>query len=61
MYRWSTVQMEQPIRFVGGMMSHFLLIAFIFSGKVAIREERAGWLRFDEKGESLKYSSRRVD
>lgn len=53
--------MEQPVRFGGGKMSRFLLMAFLFSGKVAISGERAGCLRFEEKGESLRYSSGRVN
>lgn len=37
--RASSVPMEEPVRFGGGKMS-FLLIAFIFSGKVAVSGEQ---------------------
>ena len=57
----SSVQVEQPVRFGGGKTSRFLLMAFLFSGKVAVSGEPAGCLRFEEKGESLRYSSGRVN
>lgn len=53
--------MEQPVRFGDGEMSLFLLIAFLFSEKGIVGEEKAGWLRFEEKAESLTCSSRRVN
>lgn len=37
--KWS--QMESSVRLGGGKMSRFLLIAFIFSGRVASRGEQA--------------------
>lgn len=46
--KWS--QMESSVRFGGGKMGHFLLIAFLFSGRVASHGEQAEvW---GEKGRS---------